>query len=54
MLDEENLQLSNGCRNAILEIQNQPTYYRLKRFYKTFGREKFSIFVRSILLKVCV
>ncbi len=43
MLDEENLQLSDACRNALLEIQNQPTYNRLQRFYKIFGKLRLEI-----------
>lgn len=46
MLDEENLQLSDECRNALLEIQTQPTYSRLQRFYKIFGH----VFVTSLVL----
>ena len=43
MLDEENLQLSDECRDALLEIQNQPTYSRLQRFYKIFGKLRLGI-----------
>jgi hypothetical protein len=41
LIDEEELQLSATCEQALLDLQNQPVYNRLQSFYKLFGEITF-------------